>query len=106
MNPLPPPSKECSTVERARGGGGGRCAEVCLIFLLSPRGWSSDAAAALRAGGASGFGEGLLVCILLGMHLFVQEVAGQFIPIVDLQLGNRPKHMSRWTWECTPARTI
>lgn len=91
-------------MERVRtGGGGGRPAEVCfffsfllflssssLVFVLLPGG-SDDAAVAPLAAGAAGLGEGLLVCVLLGMHLVVQEVAGELVAVLDLQLGNRTK---------------
>lgn len=61
-------------------------AEVCLIFLVSLCGWSGDAAVTPLPSRAFGFGEGLLVCMLLGMHLLVQEIRGQFLPVIDLQL--------------------
>lgn len=64
-------------------------AEVCLVFLLSLRRWSGDATATFLPRRAFGLGEGLLVCMLLGMHLVVQEVTGQFVTVVNLQLGNR-----------------
>lgn len=92
-------------MERVRtGGGGGRPAEVWfffpslflfssspLVLLLLPGG-SGDAAVAPRATGAGGLGEGLLVCLLLGMHLVVQVVAGELVAVLDLQLGNSHDH--------------
>merc|ERR1712002_308995 len=61
-------------------------AEVYLIFLLSLCRWSGDAATAPLPSWAFGLGKGLLVCMLLGMHLLIHEVTGQFIPIINLQL--------------------
>lgn len=37
-------------------------------------------------GGTLGFGEGLFVRVLLWVHLFIHEVTGDFITIIDLQL--------------------
>lgn len=59
---------------------------VCLIFLLSLCGWSGDAAVAPLPRGAPGLGEGLLVCMLLGVHLLIQEVTGHFVTVINLQL--------------------
>lgn len=64
-------------------------ADVCLIFLFSFCGRSGDAAATPLPSRAFGLGEGLLVCMLLWMHLLVQEITVQFIPIINLQLENR-----------------
>ena len=71
--------------------GAGRVLRSGLIVLLSVSGWSGDAAEALLPRGAFGLGEGLLVCMLLGMHLLVHEVTGQFVTIINLQLENRQK---------------
>lgn len=73
-------------------------AEVCLIFLLPLCRWSGDAAATFLPRGAFGLGEGLLVRMLLGMHLFIQEVTGHFITVVNLQLGNRQKNYEQMDW--------
>lgn len=84
-------------MERVRGGGGGgRPLRSVLVFLLSLPGGPGDAAAALLPRGASGLGEGLLVHVLLGMHLFVQEVAGQLAAVLNLQLGNRQDTLDTW----------
>lgn len=68
-----------------RGGASWPGAEVALIFLFLPR-RARDAAAAPLPRGAFGLGEGLLVRVLLGMHLVVQAVGGQFVALVNLQL--------------------
>lgn len=62
-------------------GGGGRVARLILLLCGGP----CDAAAPPLPW-PFGLGEGLLVCVLLGMHLLVQEVTGQLVPVVDLQL--------------------
>lgn len=61
---------------------------ISLVLLLLLPGGSGDAAVAPLAGGAAGPLEGRLVCVLLGMHLVVQEVAGELGAVLDLQLGN------------------
>lgn len=102
----PPPIKgmfHCGTCSGWRWWPG---AEVCLVFLLFLCGWSGDAAASLLPSRAFGLGEGLLVGMLLGMHLLVHEITGQLIPIVNLQLGNRQKAMSRWTAQSTSTHTF
>lgn len=62
-------------------------AEVGSIFFLFVCGWPGDAAATFLPSRAFGLGKGLLVCMLLGMHLLVQEITGQIIPIINLQLS-------------------
>lgn len=90
-------------MERVRGGGGGgRPLMSVLVFLLSLSGGPGDTAAALLPSGAPGLGEGLLVHVLLGMHLFVQEVAGQLAAVLNLQLGNREDTLDTWTGGHTP----
>lgn len=93
-------------MERVRGGGGGGWPlRSVLVFLLSLTGWPGDAAAALLPRGAPGLGEGLLVHVLLRMHLFVQEVAGQLAAVLNLQLGNREDTYGTRTGEHTLTHT-
>lgn len=61
---------------------------ISLVLLLLLPGESGDAAVAPLAGRAGGPVKGRLVCVLLGMHLVVQEVAGELGAVLDLQLGN------------------
>lgn len=77
---------QCGTCLGLRWWSGG---ELSLIFLLPLPRWSGDAAAALLPGGAFGLGKALLVRVLLGMHLLVQEVARQFVSVFYFQLEHR-----------------
>lgn len=60
--------------------------DVRLVVLFSISRWSGDAVSAPLPGRSLGLGEGLLVCMLLGMDLLIQEITSQLIPIVYLQL--------------------
>ena len=61
----------------------------CLVVFPALRCRPSDASGPPLACRALGLGEGLLVRMLLGVHLFVQEVWGQLVTIVNLQLQCR-----------------
>lgn len=86
ISPPPPPP---------RGGASGqslRSLQSSSVLLFLPlSGWSHDATAASLPCGAFGLGEGLFVRVLLGMHLLVQAVGGQFVALVNFQL----KHQRR-----------
>ena len=75
------------------------------VILLSVSSLSGYAASTPLPSGALGLGEGLLVGMLLGMDLFVQEVASQLLPIFYLQLrsdtetaGITPRSRGRPHW--------
>lgn len=106
MIPSPPPFP-------SQGGASGRSlrslkSSSVLLFLPLPS-WPCDAAAAPLPRGAFGLGEGLLVRVLLGMHLLVQAVGGQFVALFNFQLKHqrtsvwRSKHWHSLT--CSDLRT-
>lgn len=73
--------------------------DVRLVVLFSISRWSGDAVSAPLPGRSLGLGEGLLVCMLLGMDLLIQEITSQLIPIVYLQLWT-VKHMNSEELDC------
>lgn len=66
-----------------------------VLLFLPLSGWSRDAAAAPLPRWAFGLGEGLFVRVLLGMHLVVQAVGGQFVALVNFQLKYQRASVSR-----------
>lgn len=65
-------------------------ADVGLIVgVLAVSASSRDPAVASPAGRPTRFGEGLLVRVLLGMNLVVQEISRQLVAVIDLQLRGK-----------------
>lgn len=63
-----------------------------LAVLYSPPRTLNEALVPPFPRRSSRFGEGLLVCVLLRVHLLVEELLRQLVSVVDLQLqqqGNR-----------------
>lgn len=61
-----------------------------IVGVLAVSGSSRDPAIASAAGRPAWFGEGLLVRMLLGMNLVVEEISRQLLTVIYLQL--REKH--------------
>lgn len=88
---------ECSTVESGRGGESGSVqASICLIVAVVLSWRPGDSATPPLACRTLGLGKRLLVGMLLGVNLVVQEVCSQFISIVDLHL-QRASGVSKFT---------
>lgn len=68
------------------GGVGWGCGRGCGLIVI-PLPWCPcDAVAASLPCWTLGLGEGLLVGVLLGVNLFIEEVRRQLIAIINLQL--------------------
>lgn len=65
---------------------------LLIVSLLAVSGASRDPAIAFSPGRPARFGERLLVRVLLGMNLIVEEISRQLIAVIDLHLRGK----TRW----------